>query len=237
MRRGFANLRTFYLHEWHGCGARYVGPNGNVVADQKHYHDYWQLFPFGYQASMYSDLRRTCGIETKIRNFGIGGQTASQVCNRLLLGVPADYVTILAGINDVNLAVYNNNNATTMDKLSMSIVQTVNQGINTLRSVQSTVVIVIGTIPPFFALGAAWGHPESKRDAIEYINDHLRALVRRWNNTNIILADVYSEMVASGGWRVPGCCSSDQLHFTDEANVICGHTFARAIRLHWFGRT
>src|SRR5690349_9842513 len=118
---------------------------GDSITDVSSYGrvmDYWQLFPFGYQATMYSDLRRSCSMETRIRNFGIGGQTASQVCNRLPMGVPADYVTILAGINDVNLAVYSNN-ATTLDKLSMSIVQTVTQGINTLRFVQPTVVIVI----------------------------------------------------------------------------------------------
>ncbi len=42
MRRVFTNIRTFYLHEWYGCGARYVGPNGNVVADEKHYHEHYE---------------------------------------------------------------------------------------------------------------------------------------------------------------------------------------------------
>lgn len=48
MKRGFTNLRTFYLHEWHGCGAPYVGPNGNIVADEKQYHEHYENVHTGF---------------------------------------------------------------------------------------------------------------------------------------------------------------------------------------------
>jgi lysophospholipase L1-like esterase len=202
-----------------------VGSYGSVM-DQN------QLFPFGYQATMYTEFKQM-GIQSKIHNYGIGGQFARQIVDRLPTSVPADYITILAGVNDVNTADYVVENATQI--LTDSIVQTMTDGVNSVLTQRPPETkVVIGTIPPFCTRGG-WGQLEAKRDAIVYINKRLRSLVVAWNNTRILLADVFSDMVIDDGdgWRLEVCCPQDRLHFTPQADIICGQAFSRAIRRDW----
>jgi lysophospholipase L1-like esterase len=205
-----------------------VGSYGNVM-------DKNQLFPFGYQATMYRELKQM-GIQSKIYNYGIGGQYAQQIVDRLPASVPAHYITILAGINDVNNADYASSvNATQI--LADSIVQSMTDGVNGVLSQRPPETkIVIGTVPPFCARGL-WGQLEAKRDAIVYINERLRSLVATWNSTRVLLADVFADMAQDDGWRLEACCPQDRLHFTPQADIICGQAFSRAMRRDWLSKT
>lgn len=205
-----------------------VGSYGNVMDNN-------QLFPFGYQATMYTEFKQM-GIQSKIYNYGIGGQYTQQIVDRLPASVSAHYITILAGINDVNNADYASSvNATQI--LADSIVQSMTDGVNGVLSQRPETKVVIGTVPPFCARGS-WGQLEAKRDAIVYINERLRSLVATWNSTRVLLADVFADMVQDdNGWRLEACCPQDRLHFTPQADIICGQAFSRAIRQDWLSKT
>jgi len=218
-----------------GGGVLVVATFGDSITDVGSYGKVMDQnqFPFGYQATMYTEFKQM-GIQSKIHNYGIGGQVVRQIVDRLPMSVSADYITILAGINDVNTADYASSvNATQI--LTDSITQTMTDGVNSVLAHRPPETkVVIGTIPPFCTLGA-WGQLEAKRDAIVYINKRLRLLVSAWNSTRILLADVFADMATDGedGWRLERCCPQDRLHFTPQANIICGQAFSRAIRRDW----
>jgi lysophospholipase L1-like esterase len=165
---------------------------------------------FGYQHYMYEALRRG-GTNAVVRNFGIGGQTSSQIASRVTSALETDYLTFFMGVNDLFLW----DTATKNDTVPQNVARALAQ-----RPFVRRKRIIVATIPPY-CQGYAFvnqGAPEAMNEAI-------------WRNSTFYdVVDVYSALVMPGtNWRHPMYCFKDLLHFTDAANAVVGYMFANAI--------
>lgn len=165
---------------------------------------------FGYQQYVRAHLLQV-GINARIHNYGVGGQTSAQVSARVTSALQTDYLVFWAGTNDV----------WTWDSIKNdTVVQSIERALARRPLVRRERVLVL-TVPPACEGGVMWrpGAPEAFNEAI------------RANATSSYeVVDVYSMLVTPGSrWRHPAYCAGDLIHLTDAANRIVGEALANAI--------
>jgi lysophospholipase L1-like esterase len=167
---------------------------------------------FGYQQYVRAHLLRV-GVNARLHNYGVGGQTSAQVSARITSALQTDYLVFWAGTNDVWTWDYGERNDT--------VVQSIMRALTRRPLVRRERVLVL-TVPPACQGGAMWrpGAPEAFNEAI-------------WANatsSSYEVVDVYNALVMPvSTWRHPAYCAGDLIHFTDAANRIVGEILANAI--------
>ena len=184
-----------------------------------------------YQFFMYEELK-TRNIESVIIDLGIGGQTITQICNRILSAVPATYITILAGTNDVASANYSDPSIN--EKLATHIIETYKQKIPEVIQYQKSTsgfapIVIVCTIPPVGDVESTL--PLGKMsEAIDYVNEKLKVFIENWEEyPNVLLCDTNRSLKGTNGRFIPGLCVQDGIHFTENGKLVCGQTIANTI--------
>jgi lysophospholipase L1-like esterase len=158
------------------------------------------------------------GVDTRIHNRGIGGQTSAQVAARITSALQTDYLVFFAGTNDVWTWDGTNN-----DTVVLAVAHAIARAPLVRRG-----RVLVATVPPACRRlpqdgTSAWPWREG---APEAFNEVIRA-----NSTgNYEVVDVYNALVMPGTrWRHPAYCKDDFIHFTDAANQVVGQLLAAVI--------
>jgi lysophospholipase L1-like esterase len=179
-----------------------VGNYGHTVACGS-------LYTFGYQRYIFETLLQNT-INSRVRNFGIGGQTSFQIAHRVTHNLSTDVLTFFMGVNDIHTWDPSKN-----DTVTSQVAFALSQGRPTVRR-----GVLVATIPPH-----CQGYPFARPEAVDAMNAEIW---RNFSATSII--DLYSALVIPGtSWRHPAYCLGDLVHFTEAANAVVGYMFAQAI--------
>lgn len=195
-----------------------------------------------YQYYMYRYLNAR-SIETSIPDYGIGGELVSQICGRMYYGLPATYITVMAGTNDVLSADYSNPNINTV--LASHIIGTYKKTLPNVSAYQVDVlksikpVFFVCTIPPIAAsVPIAPGLDVTKAtSAIEYVNSQLKAYVASLNDpASYVLVDTNNNLKGPDNHYIPGLCISDGIHLSEDGYEVTGETIAQKIFEKYYGK-
>ena len=191
---------------------------------------YGSYYPDCYQYYVYQYLH-VRGLETQVKDLGIGGQIISQICGRFNTTVPANYIVCMAGTNDVFRANYSEPEAEVDANLSAHIIATYNATIfNTIAYQESlgkaAPVLILCSIPPLAKLN---GGNIDLYDAIRSVNAAIKNYVQTLNRTNILFCDMYAAVSNQSGWMIPSICKSDGVHFNNIGDQVEGEAIAKVI--------
>ena len=205
------------------------GHNGDVV--QYSTMEFGSVLENCYQYYTYKYLK-TRQLETRVQNFGISGQTVSQICGRFNTTVPADYIVCMAGTNDVWRANYSTPGINAI--LATRVIDIYNATIfGTIAYQQSrghaAPVIILCSIPPFGNVSPPTLYVPG---AIRHVNAALKAYVQGLNRSNILFCDVYATMSNAAGWMIDGLYWPDGVHFNPTGDQVAGEAIAQVISNH-----
>ncbi len=190
-----------------------------------------------YQYYMYNYLL-VRNVESSILNLGIGGQTISQICDRILSAVPSTYITIMAGTNDVLTADYtdpsvNENLAKhVIDTYALRIPQVIAKQVSEGFPAPIIIICTIPPVGPSITLGN--GTLAQKTDAIEFVNNAIRDYVKNTISSSVILCDTNRYLKGQNNLFLPGLYLTDNLHFSMNGFIVCGEAIAQTIIEHYY---
>jgi len=190
-----------------------------------------------YQYYMYQYLK-VLNIESRIHNYGIGGQSVQQITGRFNVTVPADYITCMAGTNDLWWVDINYTNSNVGDIKAQHIIQMYNQTIfNTMQNQTakgfSSPTIIICSIPP---PGNTTSLPEKMAATVVYVNTRIAQFISNLNRTDVLFCDVHKAMRADSNYAIDGLLTSDGIHFEAKGKQVCGEAIAQIIANHFYAK-
>jgi len=188
-----------------------------------------------YQYYMYQYLK-TRHIESQIRNFGIGGQSVEQITGRFNVTVPADYITCMAGTNDLWWVNINYSDPNVAEIKSQHIIEKYNQTIfNTMKNQTEqgydNPIIILCSIPP---PGNKTTLPEKMAATVVYVNIRLAQFVSTLNRSDVLFCDVHKAMRTSANYAIDGLLNDDGIHFTAQGKQVCGEAISQIIANHYY---
>jgi lysophospholipase L1-like esterase len=194
-----------------------------------------------YQYYMYRYLK-TRSIETSIPDYGIGGQVVAQICERMYTNLPATYITVMAGTNDVLRANYSDPNVNAT--LATHIIDTYKNTLPGIMDYQANALhypkpaIFICTVPPLAAQVPIAPDVDVAKatSAIEYVNSQIKAYVAGLGDPNYVLVDTNRNLKGPDNHYIPGLCVSDGIHPSEDGYEVIGDTIAQKIFEKYYGK-
>ncbi len=173
------------------------------------------------------DYLRKHGIEADIWNFGIGGQLAGQIVDRVGEATRAanpDVVVIMGGTNDVWRFSQAGEGIT--DEIAEGVTDDLERGVACVRKESTKVKIVLCSIPAFANVNTLV--PEMF-EAIKKTNKQILKICERSGCT---FCDVNASMRVEEkyGYCNPTLVIADGVHFTPEGNKTVGEKIGACIK-------
>ena len=190
-----------------------------------------------YQYYMYEQFK-TRDIESVIIDLGIGGQTVSEICARLPTAIPSNYITIMAGTNDVAKGIDND-----PQTIAQHIIDTYKNTIPEAIKQQhedygENCTVIICSIPPVGKTSTVFTEEQltGMADAIVIINEKLEAFVKEWGQepSNILFCDTNRWLRGLDNRYIDNIYVSDGIHFNEYGKVICGQAISQKIVEHYY---
>jgi lysophospholipase L1-like esterase len=177
-----------------------------------------------YQWFMYKFLKDQ-GIGVDIWNLGIGGQTIGQIVNRISPALPANFVTIMGGTNDIwhFIAAMEGHE----DEIIDGIIEEITRGIHMVKNNPAckNTRTIICSMPPF---GEVKTLPNSAFGTLNKTNALVEQLCKK---EEAIFCDVNKAMRIDDRMKFArqDLVVADGVHFTVAGNQACGEAIARCI--------
>lgn len=178
--------------------------------------------PGKYQSFTYQHLLRE-GIEADFWNLGIGGQTITQIIDRIQDALHCDIIVIMGGTNDVwRFAGFDEE---IKEEIATDIAAFLKKGVEIGHQRAPRTIIIACSIPPFGAVPDL--HPETHGTILEAnrrIRETCKMTGARYCDVHAAMCDRHDRMHAD-----PTMVTPDGVHFTPEGNKACGEAIGRCI--------
>jgi lysophospholipase L1-like esterase len=192
--------------------------------------------PNTYQFWTYKRLKEL-GIASKIINFGIGGQIIGEICQRFVkLVVPADYIILMGGTNDVwRYCESAEGIEKEIAEEALELYEDVIKGAFAAQEAdgKEKPVIFVNAIPP---VGDAKSAPKKMKSAILYVNQEFERFVTEMKDDHVVFCDVHKAMRNDDLYMKEGLTIEDGVHFTTKGNYELGFAVANRIQEYMLAR-
>jgi len=184
--------------------------------------------PGQYQNWLYHAMIQN-GFDVEVTNYGIGGQLIHEICGRMNICTPANFIITMGGTNNVwrysglGEEIYEDMWQELWEQYTTAIPKVID---TQKKQTGHIPIVIINAIPP---IGETPRLAKTMQGTLLYINEKLEKAVQAWNKSNVVFCDVHKAMRLPNMYANPKLVVADGVHFTPEGNRVVGETVAKKI--------